>query len=507
MKSKNRLESEFDREKELIVYEITKVPPGAYLLKAEAKGYGVASQARRLADGETIEVVLTLTKRGRKPPDDKTDRPSVRDKYGNAYEKVELFEEWQEKKFPPKNWPRPGPDDYLTLNPRAEAKIRERLQNYLDHNPEAPVTSENFKVALRPDYDPNEISDDPYAYVVTDGAAIAVVLVPADRSLVDTVPVSRADVPELDPERTADFGAFNKLDVFAAAWSGLVADVAGVSAESAKSLITEVRPAVAAERANLTYYPGVTADTGAKLKARGFSDDITLANAKPEDIRSALGEGFSLEFAQRLIDRARHYVPAKAWSMDAINLGLRLEQLNAAKKFGVDSLGTLRQALVAPEIRAELQAELGLSETAATTLAGAVTEHLNVVRVELSAEAPLTGLNLVDKTTAAHLVRAGYTSTTKLADAVPEQVAGDAGVPIEVARAIVKEATEMTLVRKVGLSQAEANRVVNTLGVNKLSDLKAIPIGDLTAADKGGLSAEKAGDVIKIPDLLRRFRL
>jgi hypothetical protein len=59
----------------------------------------------------------------------------------------------------------------------------------------------------------------------------------------------------------------------------------------------------------------------------------------------------------------------------------------------------------------------------------------------------------------------------------------------------------------VGLSQAEANRVVNTLGVNKLSDLKAIPIGDLTAADKGGLSAEKAGDVIKIPDLLRRFRL
>lgn len=492
---------------EFTVYLIEEVPPGTYYLKAQASGYRIASETASLSANQQVEAVLRLYAKdpAHKPGGSVHLTPGheLVDPKGHLYGRISFPDKYpivdREKEFP---WKDPG---YVDPPPDERETIEDLLQDQLERDPEAPFTARVDKLAFQPDYDPGTVSEDPYAYVLTeDGSALATLLTPSEQALPGAVSTSASGVPELSSGSYASVlsqSGLGQMDVFAGAWAGLVAETLGVSPAMAKSLIQDVGTAATQAKNDKTYYAGLDKAGAQKLKDKGFDSDVKLANASVREVQAALGEGYSSGFAARIVEQARSLVSASAWSLseaaNQVRLGLSDEQLGEAARMGLDSLGALERALETDA--AGLRQKLGLSEVSLTRLGERVSSQLQTARVASSGETPLTALPSLDHNLAATLVEAGITGASTLAETPAKDLALTLGISQAVAEAIVKEAITATLTRKGGLSQSEAARLVKTTGATRLSDL-----ADVAKVKTGRLSADKAATIRAIGELAGR---
>jgi hypothetical protein len=500
-------------------YQIRNVPAGSYLIKAEPRIAGkvasratfwVGAVAAEMLAGREVAVSLTLYERviaepWREPLPTKPwiilDELEFLDRFGNRYDKLVLLDPaLLAEKVP---WVDPG---YIDPVPELRAGLTNGLRNWLLANPELPLTSEDPRIAVQPGYQPGVVTTEPYAYVVTGGAAIPAILVPSERALPGSVPVSRSSVPELsDPLQASrlDRMGLGDLDVLASAWGGLVAGGTSFAMTDAQELIADAGGQIPEVRATLGHYPGLDRAAGVQLRDSGI-DDVGLANASVEQIRTIIGADYSVAFVTRLIDRARALTGESAWSLEAGRLGLTADQVDLLHGAGIHTRGQLAQAIEANALSADVLSALGWQDQPARDGVKAMIDtDLATARVRLMPQASLSSVPGLTPAMSASLVDAGLTSPASVAAAPAETLAETLHVSVAEAQEIVRDALVTTLTRTSGVNREEAVAIVTATNATSLDTLAGVDVR--TVAIPAGMSPERFAGVIERSRVMGRL--
>jgi hypothetical protein len=448
---------------------------GKYFLKITARGFEPFSEqvVLRKCERKRSHALLVPARVVVVPPRKPPKRPPFDiwiDYLGNRW-KPTLIPFDPREKVP---WPDPG---YIDPAPDQAGWLQDQVRDLLKGDPTLPLTLSEPRILIDPEYTPGKAIDEPAAYLVTEGGyALPMVLTPMDQALPASVAPSRAGIAEIGSDLVASTlagSALASLDVMAHAWSGLVADTLGVPVENARSLQSELRTQAADLRQNLTYYGGLSADDGQRLRTAGF-DDVKIANSSKAELSTALEREISDAEANALVRQARSFVPRNTWSPKDANLPLNDTQLKTLETVRIDSIGELQRRANADE--AGTRGKLGMTESDFGAFRTRLGTELDRASVSLMEENPLTGLSGVRKETAAVLVRTGIDSITKLGDASPTDVAATLGIPEAEATALIRSAAKATLVERGGMDANQVEIAFTTTNSVRLSDLQKVDV-------------------------------
>ncbi len=410
------------------------LPPGGYTVVATADGFKEASQAVTVETGKTVQVFFQLVadpkKGGGKPT-----KPTQ----GGAAEWIRP--DWFEKLYVAEDyfrWPWPPEPDVLSKfdpvidppPPEVDAWV-EKWTDYLHaEHPAAPLDPGGIRLFIDKTHSPNAVADRPYAYLVfgDSGAYVPVVLTPKDKTLDRGVSLLTGGLPGVDAGAAVRFheAGVISLDMLAAGWTGLVADVLGVGAEAAGGLITEARAKVDDLQGSLGVFSGVGTALETDLKGAGIDGPVALANADPAALVTAVGAGkLSLTQARLIVDEARGAVPASAWSLDAHQLGLDEQEVVGLKAVGVTTQGAFKSLAGTPQGKAAIATALKTTEAQVeATAGGIVLKSGTQLQADRRAAAPVTAVVGVNRNIGAALAGMGVASVRSLAEASPDKLAG-----------------------------------------------------------------------------------
>ena len=469
-------------------YVIDSLPAGPVVLRADVSGYAAVSETTSLTERE--EQRLTVCCRPRAVADPPLGGVQFYpgrawiDAQGRHFGKVLVPE--QVTPVRPPSWGDPQP-----VPPEWKQALEGVLEEYLGTHPDAAFSPRDPRLLIDPGYQPGQVSDGPYAYVVSeDGQALPVLLTPADRTLPGTVSLAQSGVPELINERRLDGTVLAQLDVFSAAWSGLLGSVLDVGTDSARSLIGDTRAATTQAQTARSYLTGIDGPAAARLAQAGLQDDVALANASPDAVQAALGQGYSAGYALRLVGQARSAVQQSAWSLGAAQLDLSAGQLRAAQHAGVDSLGELKRRLEVNDTREALLGQLALGELSAGTLQQAASAQLQLTQLRARPALALADLSGIDAGLATRLVGQGVSSVAALADSEPARIGTLLNLPLHDAETLVRRATLQSLQDLANLSPQAAETLLTDSGHTQLS-----LVAGQVQANQPGLSQREASDV------------
>jgi hypothetical protein len=458
------------------VYTLT-LSPGTYTINVVPAGttYQPGSASVTIAAGQTKEVTVTLQPARVRPGGDfQLDEGWVFEN-GYLFDKVYVDPKWKIPVDPPPlEW---------EVNP--PPVIRDQLEGVIGTwiYEDPLVANHGTRYFVNPDYNPAVAQDEPYAFVATgDGGLYPMVLVASDYSLAGDVPADRGGLTDLDGGVLRAAGLGN-LDALAAAPAKLVAGMLGTSTALAKSAVSDAQIASTDLQTGFQRYAGVDKAASDRL-LEAFGGDVGLANASPDAVKAALGEGFNDGFAARLIEKARAVVPTGAWSLDV--LGLNDSQKGALFDAGIASLSDFVGA-------ARGEGGASLLETlkvAPETFDSKVTEAATGIAAAEIGAASKGSLATVEGMTgdrAAKLVAAGIKSTADLAGAKSEDIAAATGATLDEAAAVIAGARE-----KTG-GALEIGSLKNVLNLDddsaaKLTEAGITTVADLSKADTATLS-------------------
>jgi hypothetical protein len=440
------------------VFATDKIPSGDYFVSVILKGFQQWKEKYTLQNGELRRVLVELRPQKKEPSGPKVPKGEGLKLNGSAYEQPKLVGDAVPREEIDKLFKDPG---YIDPAPEMMEDVRGQLQDMLDKDPGLPITTEEFRIVMDRAYTGDAVRDEPYAYVeTTGGAAVPLLLVPADQSLPLEVSTSHSAIPEFAAgalQSKLAAAGYDDLAVAANLYGNLMAETIDVDVGAARTLIGDLKLATTRVRENQTYYPGLSEANAKALKAANL-DDVGLANASTSDVANVL-TGFDADsarrYAARLKDYARSFVPESAWSLEKSGLGLNDNQIATLRGEGIDSVGLLENAP-----RGRLSAKLGLNAALVDDLQKSAELNLGAGRVALKAEPPLTSIGRVNTEFAAKLSAKGIDSATKLANADSKAVAATLGISENDAVDIVKTATATVLSNRTGLSMNAANRVV-----------------------------------------------
>jgi hypothetical protein len=440
------------------VFATDKIPSGDYFVSVRLKGFQPWKERHTLQKGELHRVFVELRPQKKEPSGPHVPEGGYVSFNGRVYEEPKLVPNAIPLEEINKLLKDPG---YIDPVPEMKEDIRGQLQEVLDKDPGLPVTTEGFRIVMDRAYTGDAVRDEPYAYVETNGgAAVPLLLVPADQSLPLEVSTSRSAIPEFAAgalQSKLAAAGYDDLAVAANLYGNLMAETIDVEVSAARTLISDLKLATTRVRENQTYYPGLS-EANAKALRDEKLDDVGLANASTSDVArvlTGLDAESALRYAGRLKDYARSFVPESAWSLEKSGLGLNDNQIATLHDEGIDSIELLKNAP-----RGRLSAKLGLNAALVDDLQKSAELNLGAGRVALKAEPPLTSIGRVNTEFAAKLSAEGIDSATKLANADPKVVAATLGIGENDALDIVKTATATVLSNRTGLSMNEANRVV-----------------------------------------------
>lgn len=334
------------------------------------------------------------------------------------------------------------------------------------------VTDKPPKIVIDPDYIPGKFPPpgDPYAYAVIDDLAYPLILTAADKTLPTSLPATAAGIPELTPEvyaTTLAPAGLGDLDIFAAAWGGLYADVLGLRPEAIGQVAADLDAGVTTAIQEKRYYPGMTPQVAGQLKAKGW-DDVRIANATPTEITAQFGADAG-KLAQRWIGQARAIVPEAAWSLRSGASGLDAAAIAGLEASGIDTVA----ALAKPENAATIAAVAGVSEVEAKTIQDAASTSVAAIGAALQPEPSLVSLGLTTDQ-AKVLVAQQLDSAVKIA-ADAQTVASVLKVEGQAAAPIIASATNATTTAWAGVAKADVGHVQQALTrVGSVADVAPI---------------------------------
>jgi len=469
-------------------YVVDSLPSGPLVLRAEIEGYVAVSENTSLTDREVQR--LTVCCRPRAVADPPLSGlqfyPGKEwvDTLGRHYGKLIIPDQAIPVKPPTWGDPQPTPPDW-------KQALEGVLEEYLGSHPDAAFSPREPRLLVDPGYQPGQVSDRPYAYVVSeDGQALPMLLTPAAQTLPGSVSLAQSGVPELINDRRLDGTALAQLDVFSAAWSELLQSELEVGTASARSLIDDARTATTQAKTARSYLAGIDGPAAARLAEAGLQDDVALANASPAAVQTALGQEYSAGYALRLVGQARSVVQQSAWSLESAGLALNTGQLQAAQSSGVDSLGELKRRLEGEDTRTALLGELALGELSAGTLQQTATSKLQLAQLAARPALALADLAGVDAGLASQLVGSGVSSVGALANSEPQRVSVLLGLPLRDAETLVRRATLQSLQDLANLSPQAAENLLTESGHAQLS-LVAAQI----QTNQPGLTQQEVSDV------------
>ncbi len=386
-----------------------------------------------------------------------------------------------------------GEDSISIFDPPSEWQegILSFVQDQIAKNPYLPLATEGFKVIVKPGYKAGDFSQEPYAFIGTDGGmAIPIILTPSDKTLRTEVSISKADILEFKGTNFKQ-GPLENMDVFAAAWGDIAAAYLGTTIAGAQSFISSMQVEVERALENFSYYPGVSEDMGKSLSDAGF-DDVRIANALVDQIAIALGDSFGNDvsarnaFASRLIEQARAYLPSSAWAVKDANLGFNQEELEILEDEEIVSLGDLERGL--DSNREELENALENSDLKSNisleSLSIKVKEQLQDNSLIYSPRASLSSLESVDSEALDRLKANNLDDVSSIASASVEKLE-EAGFNEEEIKTIKSDALVALLKVKANLDSETATRVVVGNNFSALEDITNTPNTDLEASIAG----------------------
>lgn len=453
--------------------------PGHYTVSVTpaSTAYGIASTTATVSASQTTHVTVQLKRKRVVAPG--KNRFELEEDWilGNGYivDKVVTNPKWRYPVDPP-------PDEWLIDPPE---KIREQIEDLVGEwvVQDPAIANVGAQFYVNPAYDPSQPQDAPYAFLGTaDGGYYPLVMVASEYSLAGDVPAARGGLTDLETPALREAG-FDYLDVLAAAPAALVAETLGTSAPLVKSAVIEAQTAARSMQTGFTRYAGIDKGASDRLGS-AFSNDVALANATPESVKAALGEGFSAGFAARLIEKARASVPRGSWALDTLKLND--SQRGALENAGVRSLGDLvatgkgnqRGALV-KTLKISSEAFDGLLTDASTGLAAGT--------IKVASKGSIAALEGVTGDRAARLIEAGFTSTRDIAAAKPDQIAAATGAPLSDAAVMIDSARARTG-GTLEISTLKDALNLDTATANKLTKAGITTVVDLSKADASTLS-------------------
>lgn len=401
---------EFDRGAQAR-FRILDLRPGRYRVNVRLVNYHEADRQVRLEASESVNIALKLV-----PESDGGRTPIPRGGgdvtwFGDGwYAKLYIIEElldypWPPERVPPRDLVFDAPPEdrlgwFLTIGDR----LRERY-------PDAPVDFGDIKVAVDSIYTPDEIADEPYAYLIfgDGGMYVPAVLTPIDRSFAHDVPIERGGLSAVDRGLELQFhtAGLGRLDALGAAWTGLISQLSGLSDAAAREIVGESREAIAGISGTLREYGGMTAEVETALTDAGIDSPIRLANETPDRLVEL---GIERGRAIRLVDEARASLPRDAWSTET--LGLSRRQISALNRRGIDTLGLFSE--VPEDEREQLAADIGIQVDELDTLIESInlaslSTNLENERIESAPVVRVVGVNrdVADTLTRANIRKVG----------------------------------------------------------------------------------------------------
>jgi hypothetical protein len=415
---------------------------------------------------------------------------------GHLVDKVYVNPKWKELLDDPRHPPVPQPPDEWGTDPPPDLieRVKDIISEVIDTEPQIALTGS--RLLVRPDYDPRQVYIDPYAYLNTaDGTYFPVILVGGEHALAGDVAAVRSGISDLDTvaynTSLRDSGLQN-LEALTGAWSGLVNSALTLDTAGATSLIQETRAEAQRLQGTFARYPGIDQDASNRLK-QSFTDDVALANASPEAVLAALGEGFTAGFASRLIDRAKNAVAPRSWMLD--DLGLSLDERDRLADLGVHSKGDFVALGGSAAGRDRLLAVLGIDTAGLARLEESALAGVIGGRYRNESKAGVAGVRGVTDTMANRLVTAGIRTATDLATMERATLATLLDISVTEANELVVNATETSgtfdlLARNLGLSDENITALRNQ-GITSTGDLAradratlGTALGDATLGDR-----------------------
>jgi hypothetical protein len=429
----------------VLPFSASNVPAGEYLVNVYAPLFFAPEKSVTAVADQTVDVTIELMladrpgKTGGKPADPgKTEVKPPLSGDGGIYMKGWTLEKYMMKHIP---------DRFTIVDPLWDPVPWERASRYAEwlrqEYPGIEVDPDEMRTARDPAHTPDSLPVETYAFVELsrNGIAVPLVLVPAGRDLDHRVPVEKEGVAGLDGSMARRFEAAGipTLDVAAAAPTGIVADVMGVSIKTAAAAIVEFRGKVEDLQGSLRMFTGVDAGVEQKLKVGAkMTGPSDLANR--DGTALAKDAGIPLVFAMRLVDEAREAVPKSEWSLESPSSGLRATDVTALHEMGIETQGMLKEA-VADAARVDAVAKaMNTTKEVVSNVAGAISVRTGAqMRTEKLSAAPVESVPGVSTAFAATLRQGGI---LRVSDVLKAGEAGlkQHGVDDETARNVFNNA-------------------------------------------------------------------
>jgi hypothetical protein len=352
------------------------LPPGPYRVSVRLLGRRAVEGTTRIHAGGTARVALFLDlgdsgKTDRPPPSTKDDHlvPGPGDWIDPPWFEEIWVPDWKLERHPgrpPGFGPRPDPppyDDWLIhMVDELDARV-----------PEVQLDPHKVTLLLQTGYTPvpDQVPSAPYAYLEFGGTDVyAPVILTTARtgtglSELGLGASGRADASDRLGRVSAD-----RVEILAGAWSGLIAELMGVGADSAASLIGAARQYGFATDGGLKELAG-DGRTAAALSGGGYHSVTEVANAAASDLAAATG--LPVGQAIWLVEHARTRTPRAFWALEAAGLGLAAAEIGQLEQSGVHSQGQFKSRIEAgDEAMLDLfggdagQVEMALQNTART---------------------------------------------------------------------------------------------------------------------------------------------
>lgn len=343
----------------LLGYSFRKLPAGLYTFYAKAAGRAAANVSSRVFDKQMAKVALLLDLSQKTPetarPGPKPDRGYLL--YGDArWLRPEWWKEFwipdwkiEHLEKPPRS---PFPDPYPDPIPE-KAWFEHLLKEVETRFPDVSLRAGDVTFHLDPSYAPGgtTIPAKPYAYLRFGDTGIYAPVI-----LTTEVAGTRLDKTGLGGLENQPGGkllmsaGMNRVEILAAAWSGLVEEVMEIGADSAIAIVVQAGESMAGVDGLSSLVPDE--ETRDKLGSKGYRNAVAIANAEP--LKLAREIGLELPKVIGLVEMAREAVPRRYWALDNLELGAESAAGARLKELNINTLGQLEAAIDADGTHVEL---------------------------------------------------------------------------------------------------------------------------------------------------------
>lgn len=355
-------------------------------------------------------------------------------------------------------------------NPEITIQAEDILQRRLT---DSTIPTANPEIYVYRNYDPSVPTEGVKAFLLTqDGIRIPAIVVAADNALNTPAATAQVPLPDFDQNtvRQLEAGGLGKLDMFASAPVELISAVLGQTPEYSKSLVEETRGylEVGFQKGYLGF-AGINDTEVNKSLTENFGSRVELANASAQEVKAVLGDGFSENYIERLLQSVRQAVPTASVSLPE-------EIRGVLKDRGIETLGQLVKAADDDAVRESLKSDLGDDQ--------AILDYRNEALVEIAKgefldapEKSLSTLNDITEDELKVLTAQGLVSAKDLASRDITDLSEKTGLSADKTAQLVKTASSAASDAHLTLAKGLLQGEVTT---ERLEGLGVFSLGSIT---------------------------